>query len=508
MALPWFRVHIILINDPGRLISVHLIHNALVCGWAGSMTFFELMLFDHRELILNPAWRQGMLVIPFMNRLGVVKSWYGWGMVKEWSEPGIWGFEGVAAAHIILAGLFFLSAQWHWDFWDLEIFRENLGEVGAIDLPKVLGIHLVIASALCFGFGLFHLTGLWGPGMWTTDRFGLKGGLRKINPEWGSDGFNPFNYGGVAAHHIAAGLFGFVGGVFHLTIRPSIILYRALRMGNIESVLSSSIAADLFASFVVSGTMWYGSATTPVDLFGPTRYQWDGGYFQREIERRVEAAFEKNKNLHQAWLSIPDKLAFYDYIGNNPAKGGLFRAGPMFMGDGIADYWVGHLTFFDVKGDALSVRRMPTFFETFPILFLDEKGNLKSDIPFRRAEAKYSLEQKKLTCTIFGGRLDNTNLSEPALVKDYARKAQFGEIFSFQKIDECDGAFRTSTRGWFTYVHLFFGFVFFLGHLWHGGRVLFKEVQAGVGTEATDQVEFGAFEKLGDPTTKKRKGKL
>lgn len=65
------------------------------------------------------------------------------------------------------------------------------------------------------------------------------------------------------------------------------------------------------------------------------------------------------------------------------------------MGDGIADYWVGHLTFFDVGGNALSVRRMPTFFETFPILFLDEKGNLKSDIPFRRAEAKYSLEQKK-----------------------------------------------------------------------------------------------------------------
>jgi photosystem II CP47 chlorophyll apoprotein len=28
-------------------------------------------------------------------------------------------------------------------------------------------------------------------------------------------------------------------------------------------------------------------------------------------------------------VRIPDKLAFYDYIGNNPAKGGLFRAGPM-----------------------------------------------------------------------------------------------------------------------------------------------------------------------------------
>ena len=46
-------------------------------------------------------------------------------------------------------------------------------------------------------------------------------------------------------------------------------------MGNIETVLSSSIAAVFWAAFVVAGTMWYGSAATPIELFGPTRYQWD-----------------------------------------------------------------------------------------------------------------------------------------------------------------------------------------------------------------------------------------
>ena len=61
-------------------------------------------------------------------------------------------------------------------------------------------------------------------------------------------------------------------------------------MGNIETVLSSSIAAVFFAAFVVAGTMWYGSAATPVELFGPTRYQWDQGFFQQEIERRVHVA--------------------------------------------------------------------------------------------------------------------------------------------------------------------------------------------------------------------------
>jgi photosystem II CP47 chlorophyll apoprotein len=30
MALPWYRVHTVVLNDPGRLIAVHLMHTALV----------------------------------------------------------------------------------------------------------------------------------------------------------------------------------------------------------------------------------------------------------------------------------------------------------------------------------------------------------------------------------------------------------------------------------------------------------------------------------------------
>jgi photosystem II CP47 chlorophyll apoprotein len=40
-------------------------------------------------------------------------------------------------------------------------------------------------------------------------------------------------------------------------------------------------------------------------------------------------------------VRIPDKLAFYDYI-EITAKGGLFRAGAMDKGDGIAEAWLGH----------------------------------------------------------------------------------------------------------------------------------------------------------------------
>jgi photosystem II CP47 chlorophyll apoprotein len=54
MALPWYRVHTVVLNDPGRLISVHLMHTALVAGWAGSMALYELAVFDPSDPVLNP----------------------------------------------------------------------------------------------------------------------------------------------------------------------------------------------------------------------------------------------------------------------------------------------------------------------------------------------------------------------------------------------------------------------------------------------------------------------
>jgi len=75
MALPWYRVHTVVLNDPGRLIAVHLMHTALVSGWAGSMALYELAIFDPSDPVLNPMWRQGMFVMPFMARLGITESW-------------------------------------------------------------------------------------------------------------------------------------------------------------------------------------------------------------------------------------------------------------------------------------------------------------------------------------------------------------------------------------------------------------------------------------------------
>ncbi len=506
MGLPWYRVHTVVLNDPGRLLAVHLMHTALVAGWAGSMALYELAIFDPSDPVLNPMWRQGMFVMPFMARIGVTDSWGGWSITGETvTNAGLWSFEGVAATHIILSGLLFLAAVWHWVYWDLDVFRDPRSGEPALDLPKIFGIHLFLSGLLCFGFGAFHLTGLWGPGMWVSDAYGVTGSVQAIAPEWGPAGFNPYNPGGIVAHHIAAGVVGVIAGLFHLTVRPPERLFKALRMGNIETVLSSSIAAVFFAAFVVAGTMWYGSAATPIELFGPTRYQWDQGYFQQEINQRVQAELADGASLSEAWSSIPEKLAFYDYIGNSPAKGGLFRTGPMDKGDGIAEGWLGHAVFTDSEGRELTVRRMPNFFETFPIILTDANGVVRADIPFRRAESRYSFEQAGVTVSFYGGVLDGQTLSDPFDVKQYARTAQLGEAFQFDRETlNSDGVFRTSTRGWFTFGHAVFALLFFFGHIWHGSRTLYRDVFAGVDPDLEEeQVEWGFFQKLGDKSTRR-----
>jgi photosystem II CP47 chlorophyll apoprotein len=298
---------------------------------------------------------------------------------------------------------------------------------------------------------------------------------------------------------------GIIAGLFHLSVRPPERLYKALRMGNIETVLSSSIAAVFFAAFVVAGTMWYGNATTPVELFGPTRYQWDQGYYQQEIDRRVQASLNEGASLGEAWSAIPEKLAFYDYVGNSPAKGGLFRTGQMNKGDGIAQTWLGHPVFKDSEGRELNVRRLPNFFETFPVVLTDAEGVVRADIPFRRAESRLSIEQSGVTVSFYGGALDGQKFTDPLDVKKFARKAQGGQPFDFDtETLNSDGVFRTSPRGWFTFGHACFALLFFFGHIWHGARTLFRDVFAGIDPELDEeQVEWGMFQKLGDKSTRR-----
>jgi photosystem II CP47 chlorophyll apoprotein len=83
-------------------------------------------------------WRQGMFVMPFMTRLGITDSWGGWSITGESvSNPGLWSFEGVALSHIVLSGMCFLAAIWHWVYWDLELFRDPRTGEPALDLQNL-----------------------------------------------------------------------------------------------------------------------------------------------------------------------------------------------------------------------------------------------------------------------------------------------------------------------------------------------------------------------------------
>ncbi|KAH0900494.1 LOW QUALITY PROTEIN: hypothetical protein HID58_039997, partial [Brassica napus] len=379
MGLPWYRVHTVVLNDPGRLLSVHIMHTALVAGWAGSMALYELAVFDPSDPVLDPMWRQGMFVIPFMTRLGITNSWGGWN---------------------ITGGTITNPAIWHW---------ENLLWI----CPRFLEFIYFFQEWLALVLAHFMIIWSWNMGirpLWTN----RKG--PPVNPAWGVEGFDPFVPGGIASHHIAAGTLGILAGLFHLSVRPPQRLYKGLRMGNIETVLSSSIAAVFFAAFIVAGTI------------------------KRGI---IPSGFNGQWGWNSCWM-------------------------------------VGAPVFRNKEGRELFVRRMPTFFETFPVVLVDGDGIVRADVPFRRAESKYSVEQVGVTVEFYGGELNGVSYSDPATVKKYARRAQLGEIFELDRATDSksDGVF--SPRGWFTFGHASFALLFFFGHIWHGSRTLFRDVFAGI----------------------------
>lgn len=66
------------------------------------------------------------------------------------------------------------------------------------------------------------------------------------------EGFDPFVSSRIASHHIEAGILGILAVLFHFSLHPPQHLFEGCSMGNIETVLSSIIAAVIFTTFVVA----------------------------------------------------------------------------------------------------------------------------------------------------------------------------------------------------------------------------------------------------------------
>ena len=479
IRLPWFRVHIVVLNDPGRLISVHIMHTGILASWSALYILYELIIFDSTDPRYNPCWRQGCYVIPFISRLGSTTSLYNWSLGIKLSRS-VWTYETMNVAHLLFSGLLILAAFWHWAYLDLDIFVSVKTSQLLLDLNKILGIHLMVASVVCFGFGYGHLSGAHGPGMWSSDSKGLKGCVRMVKPIYGLIGstYLAFCYALMPRHHIISGFTGILIALWHIEVTPGSILYKLNKMSNLESVLSSSISSVFFTAFMNSSLFWYGTVSAALELFGPNRYHWDNGYFSQDIESRVSSI--NSIFLNKAWEQVPDKLVLYDYIGYNPSKAGLFRSGPILKGDGLVINWLGHITF-EIGTLSLAIVRSPAFFETFPVILIDKGGTLRADIGFRRAESLNSIDTKEVLLYFHGGIYHGLEYSTASVVKDYARKAQFGEIFTFDfKTTRANGVFRTSPRGWYSFSHTVLAELFFFGHLWHATRAIFRSLWTGL----------------------------
>lgn len=151
---------------------------------------------------------------------------------------------------------------------------------------------------------------------------------------------------------------------------------------------------------------------------------------------------------------------------------------------------------------SLAVRRMGAFFETFPVILIDQSKTVRADISFRRGSSTYGVEQLSIHLSISSGTLNGVAYSSGSLVKDYARKAQFGEIFTFKKkTADSDGLWRTSIRGWDSFSHIILSSISLFGHLWHTTHALFKDIWTGVLILSQSKLEYGRNEKLGDNTT-------
>merc|ERR1712187_1014792 len=149
-------------------------------------------------------------------------------------------------------------------YWDLDLFLQTRTGNFSLDLIRVLGIHLILASLTSFFFGILYLSGFSGLNFWASDSVGILGSIRAIKPVYSIVGLTPYYYRVIISNHIIVGFLGFILGLWHVSSRLRPYIYSLCGIGNIESVLSTSIASILYTTLITSSTMWYGSLTNPL----------------------------------------------------------------------------------------------------------------------------------------------------------------------------------------------------------------------------------------------------
>ena len=155
-------------------------------------------------------------------------------------------------------------------------------------------------------------------------------------------------------------------------------------MGNVETVLASSIVAVAWAAGVVSGTMWFGSVTTPVQCFGPTRYAWDLGLYLSASESLVQrSCSSRPAECIDGWREVLNGLAFDDYLGGqgrgSSRRLGLPRSERCQFGTSLHSYGLSGRE--SIVRDGYRPTTLPT---AYAFVLLDDRSVVRADQPFRR----------------------------------------------------------------------------------------------------------------------------
>lgn len=206
----------------------------------------------------------------------------------------------------MFSGLCFLAPIWHWVYWGkIEWWTYSF-----FGFAQYLWNEFVSLSALVLAHFINWIVWSWNMGirsLWTNG----KGTSCKYSIGCVRFFLLLFRDQIHSLSSYCSRNLGHIGGSipFHLCVPPPQRLYKGLRMGG--QYWNHPFLCCLFSSSCWNYVVWLGNYP-PMEFFGPTRYQWDPGYFQQERYRRVRAGLAENQSVSYGIKWIPEKWAFYE----------------------------------------------------------------------------------------------------------------------------------------------------------------------------------------------------
>jgi photosystem II CP47 chlorophyll apoprotein len=171
MALPWYRVHTVVLNDPG----INCVHTQLCncrLGWFNG--FIRISRIWSVRSCFKPMWRQGMFVMPFDSSRYYWPWVVGVSLVKVYQT---WSLEFWRCSIITYCFIryVFLSCDLALGILGFRLFRDPRTGEPALDLPKNLWYSLILIRFTMLRFRCIPRNRLFGPGIWVSDAYGITG---------------------------------------------------------------------------------------------------------------------------------------------------------------------------------------------------------------------------------------------------------------------------------------------------------------------------------------------